>query len=95
MIHGKRAEAIKGFRELMQQENEDQCLDDQIKLQKTDGEVKTEIEAMMNGETIGKLLGLEKSKRQEILQKIKKSEGITQRQIARVTGISQNIIFKA
>jgi putative transposase len=57
--------------------------------------VKAEIEAIMNGEPIEKLLELEKSKRQEILQKIKKSEGVTQRQIARVTGISQNIVFKA
>jgi putative transposase len=55
--------------------------------------VKAEIEAIMNGEPIEKLLELEKSKRQEILQKIKKSEGVTQRQIARVTGISQNIVF--
>ncbi|MDD2360137.1 MAG: hypothetical protein PHE66_06840 [Syntrophaceticus schinkii] len=57
--------------------------------------MKAEIEAIMNGEPIEKLLELEKSKRQEILQKIKKSEGVTQRQIARVTGISQNIVFKA
>ena len=46
--------------------------------------MKAEIEAIMNGEPIEKLLELEKSKRQEILQKIKKSEGVTQRQIARV-----------
>lgn len=61
----------------MQQENEDQCLDDQIKSRKTDGEVMAEIEAMMNGEPIGKLLGFEKAKRQEILQK--RSEGVAQR----------------
>ncbi len=94
MIHEKRTEAIKGFREFMKQENEDKCLDEQIKLRKTDGEVKAEIEAMMSGEPIGKLLGLEKAKRQEILKKIKRSEGVTQRQIARVTGISPNIVFK-
>ncbi|MDD4347400.1 MAG: hypothetical protein PHZ11_11115 [Desulfitobacteriaceae bacterium] len=95
IIHEKRPESIKGFREFMLQENEDQCLDYHIKLRKTDSEVKAEIEAIMNGESIEKLLGLEKSKRQEILRKIKKSEGVTQRQIARVTGISQNIVFKA
>jgi REP element-mobilizing transposase RayT len=94
MIHENRKEAIKGFRGFMNQENEDKCLDDQIKLRKTDGEVKAEIEAMMNGAPIGKLAGLEKAKRQEILKKIKRSEGVTQRQIARVTGISTNIVFK-
>jgi len=95
ILHEKGTEAIKVFKEFMQQENEDQCLDNQMKIRKTDGEVKAEIETMMNGEKIGKLLGLEKAKRQEILQQIKRSEGVTQRQIARVTGISQNIVFKA
>jgi len=95
MMDENRTEAIKEFKEFMQQENEDQCLDDQTKMRKTDGEVKAEIEALMNGEPIGKLLGLEKAKLREILQKVKRSQGITQRQIARVTGISQNIVFKA
>jgi len=95
IMNEKKTEAIKAFRAFMQQENEDQCLDNQIKVRKTDEEVKAEIEDLMNGEPIGKLPGLEKAKRQEILQQIKRSEGVTQRQIARVTGISQNIVFKA
>lgn len=95
IIHENRTEAIKRFREYMKQENDDDCLDDQIKLRKTDGEVKAEIEAMLNGEPIGRLMELEKSKRQEILRTIKKSEGVTQRQIARVTGLHQSIVFKA
>lgn len=95
IMHEKRTEAIQVFRTFMQQENDDQCLDNQIKTRKTDGEVKAEIEALMNGEPIGKLSGLEKTKRKEILQQIKGSEGVTQRQIARVTGISQSIVFKA
>ena len=95
MIHEKRAEAIKGFREFMRQENDDHCLDDQVKLRKTDEEVKAEIDSLMNGEPLSKLLGLEKTARKEILQKIKRSEGVTQRQIARVTGLNQSVIFKA
>lgn len=95
IMHDERTKAIKRFRSFMQQENEDQCLDDRIKTRKTDGQVKDEIEAMMNGESIGKIITLEKVKRQEILKQIKRIEGVTQRQIARVTGISQNIVFKA
>jgi len=95
LIHKNRTEAIKKFREFMKLKNEDICLDDQIKLRKTDEDVKAEIEAMMSGEPIGKMLGLGKEKRQEILKKIKKSKGVTQRQIARITGISPNIVFKA
>ena len=95
MIHEKRKEAVKGFREFMNQQNEDKCLEDEIKLRKTDGEVAAEIEAMMNGDPIGKLMRMEKEKRQEILRKLKRSEGVTQRQIARVVGINPNIVFKA
>lgn len=49
----------------------------------------------MNGELIGKLQGMEKAQRNEILRKIKESEGVTLRQIARVTGLSLNIVYSA
>ncbi|HOB11760.1 MAG TPA: transposase [Syntrophomonadaceae bacterium] len=94
-MHKTRAEAVRIFREFMQMENDDQCLDDEIKTSKTDNEVKAEIEAMMNGEPIERLLEFDKVKRDEILHQIKQSTGVTQRQIARVTGISPNIVFKA
>ena len=94
-IHQNKDIAIQGLREFMMQENEDKCIDHEIRKRKSDGEVKDEIEALMNGEKISKLQAMEKQERREILQKIKKSNGISQRQIARVTGISPNIIFKA
>jgi predicted transcriptional regulator len=40
------------------------------------------------------LQSLEIDKRNEIIRQIKGIEGVTQRQIARVTGIHQSIIFK-
>ena len=95
MINENKTEAFKEFKEFMKQENDDNCLDDQIKLRKTDGELRVEIEAMLNGEPLGILLELDKSQRQEILRTIKQSEGVTQRQIARVTGLNQSIVFKA
>jgi len=79
----------------MKQENEDTCLDEEIKRKKTDGEVKTEIEAMMDGEPIGKLQSLEKEKRNAILRTIKASEGVTLRQIARVTGLNAMNVQRA
>ena len=79
----------------MQLENYDQCLDDEITTRKTDSEVKEEIEATMDGKSVERLSDLEIAQRNEILHQIKKSAGVTQRQIARVTGISQNIVFKA
>jgi putative transposase len=95
IFHRNRMEAIQAFREFMKQENEDTCLDEEIKRKKTDGEVKTEIEAMMDGEPIGKLQSLEKEKCNAILRTIKASEGVTIRQIARVTGLNAMNVQRA
>lgn len=90
-----RTVAIERFREHMKVDILEKCLDDEIKLRKTDCELKTEIEAMLNGIPLMTLQNMEKKKRDEILRKIKAIAGATQRQIARVTGLNQNIIFKA
>jgi hypothetical protein len=95
IIHVERSKAVDRLREFMGQENDDKCLEDEIHKRKSDGEVKTEIETLMNGELIGKLQGMEKAQRNEILRKIKESEGVTLRQIARVTGLSLNIVYSA
>lgn len=79
----------------MKRENDDICLDDNAKKRKKDREVKAEIEALMNGELIGKLPGMEKTQRNEILRKIRESEGVTLRQISRVTGLSLYIVCSA
>ena len=92
IIHVERSKAIERLRDFMGQENDDNCLDHEIKKRKSDGEVKAEIETLMNGELIGKLQGMDKAQRNEILRKIKESEGVTLRQIARVTGLSLNIV---
>ena len=67
------------------------CLDVEIKPRKTDGEVRAEIETMLNGKPITTLQLMEKQKRNEILGRSRVIEGVTQRQIARVTGLNQNI----
>ncbi len=90
-----REKALQSFQKFMKQENEDKCLEDEAKNRKTDKEVKTIIEQLMSGEPIGKLQGMERAERNEILRKIKASDGITLRQISRVTGLSVDIIFKA
>jgi putative transposase len=91
----KKTVAIKRFTEYMQEENQDACLDDEIKLRLSDANLITEIEAILNGEPIAALQSMEKRKRNELLKKIKTIKGSTQRQIARVTGLKLNIIFKA
>jgi hypothetical protein len=42
-----------------------------------------------------RLKDLDKKKRNEILKKIKKIDGVSLRQIVRVTGLSLSFVFKA
>ncbi|MDD3364141.1 MAG: hypothetical protein PHZ03_04110 [Syntrophomonas sp.] len=49
-------------------------LEDDAKPRKTDSEIKTEIEKLMSGEPIGKLQGMAKAKRNEILKMIKAND---------------------
>ena len=79
----------------MKRENEDKGLEDEVKHRKIDSEVKTEIEILMSGEPIGKLQGMEKAKRNEIMKLIKANDGVSLRQISRVTGLSVDIVFNA
>lgn len=95
IINQDRERAIEAIREFMKQENEDNCLEDKAKHRKTDSEVKTEIEKLMSGEPIGRLQNMEKAKRNEVLRKIKLVDGISLRQISRVTGLSVDIVFNA
>ena len=57
--------------------------------------MKAEIGSLMDGEPIGKLQGMEKEKRNAILRTIKASEGVTLRQIARVTGLNAMNVQRA
>jgi len=90
----ERTEAIERFREHMSMEIQEKCLEDEIKPRRTDDELRAEIEAMLDGKPVTILQIMEKKKRNEILRQIKGIAGATQRQIARVTGLNQNIVFK-
>jgi putative transposase len=95
IIRDNQEHAILAFREFMKQENEDQCLDEPMKLRKPDGEVKADIERLMKGKSIARLQGMERPIRNKILRKTKAIDGISLRQIARVTGLSVDIIYNA
>jgi DNA-directed RNA polymerase specialized sigma24 family protein len=49
----------------------------------------------MIGFNLAEIKSLPKEQRDEMLSRIKKIEGITQRQAARILGISPNLIFKS
>lgn len=79
----------------MKEETSDHFLDIEIKVRKSDADLYKEIQKMLNGRVVTELQTMEKKTRDEILQCIKEFDGVTQRQIARVTGINQSTVFKA
>ena len=86
--------AINRYQEYMKEKNEDKCMEYKI-ARKSDDEVFKAVVKLMEGLPIHSLMSLEKSKRDKIIIKAKKIEGVTQRQLARVLGISPNLVFKA
>jgi REP element-mobilizing transposase RayT len=89
--------AIAKFKEYNELRNNDYCLDDRIneRVRLSDEDARIEILNQINGIELAQIKSLSKKKRDEVLQKVKRIDGITQRQAARILGISANIIFKA
>ena len=89
-----RPKAISLFIEFMNAGNKDQCLDDEEKVELTDKEVKERLRRLgvLNPTALQQF---EKDKRDGILNELKRIEGITKVQIARVTGISRSIVTRA
>jgi len=93
-LNSNRETAIKQFADFMQKDNTDQVMDFVVKQRKSDEDLAQEVKELLNGQPAGILQSLEIDKRNKIIRQIKGVEGVTQRQIARVTGIHQSIIFK-
>lgn len=85
--------AIERFIEFNELSNEDKCLDNSGRKKITDSEAREEIKRIAQYE-LTEIKGLPKAQRDKIILKLKDIEGISQRQIARVLGISTNLVFK-
>lgn len=85
------------FKQFNDQESNESCLDDIIKekVKLSDEEARMEVLKLINGIKIAQIKSLPKKERDPILQKVKKIENITQRQAARILGVSPSLIFKA
>ena len=86
--------SIKRFIEYNEQENEDKFLDDRLRTRLTDEEARDEIIKLIQGYEISQIKSLPKQQRDALLVKIKEIEGLSQRQAARILGISPNLLFK-
>ncbi|WP_210366227.1 transposase [Bacillus sp. REN3] len=84
------------FREYNETPNEDECLNNRTgKRRLSDDEARQEIKKMLKGVEIAQVKSLPRHERVEVLKDLKTVEGLTQRQAARILGISASIIFRA
>ncbi|MFA9559282.1 transposase [Evansella sp. AB-rgal1] len=91
-----RTQAMELFKEFNERRNDDQCLDDHHYVRRlSDEEVRTEIKRVLGRMEIAHVKTLSRIHRTAILREIKKVEGVSQKQVARILGISVNLVYKA
>jgi putative transposase len=91
MFSSDRIKAVEQFQKYMNEPNEDKCLEYEEKRKITDNEVKIYL-TELGVSNISDLQQSEKNKRNEIIKSMKSIEGITIRQLSRITGISKSVI---
>ncbi|HEY8500916.1 MAG TPA: transposase [Clostridia bacterium] len=88
-----RVKAIELFKKHTEEESKDQCLEVRETIRVSDEEVIAQMK-QLGIQTISQLQTLEKKKRNEIIRIIKRIEGVSIRQMARITGISKSVISR-
>ncbi|OAS87805.1 MULTISPECIES: helix-turn-helix domain-containing protein [Metabacillus] len=78
----------------MQESNDDQCLDYKVKTSVSDSDDREYLNKL-GIENISMLQKMEKGDRDRTLAILKELEGVTIRQLSRVTGISKSVIQRA
>ncbi|MDD4496173.1 MAG: transposase [Eubacteriales bacterium] len=86
--------AIQRFNSFSNEENEDKCLEYDESKRIDDVEAIKIIKNIAGVKNINEIQGFEKEKRDEIIKKIKSINGLSIRQIARITGFSYNLVLK-
>jgi hypothetical protein len=88
--------ARKIFIEYMEEGNEDQCLEETKKPNRVSDEVvRNRIGIIMEDRPFNSLQNMEKAERDKTIRKMKEIEGISLRQIARITGLNLKMVYKA
>lgn len=90
----ERRDAINQFIHYMNEDNDDECLDYIEKKSMSDSEVIQHLSEL--GITNNSILQqMEKKDRDALLFKLKKLNGVTVKQISRITGISKSVIYRS
>jgi len=96
LFSGDNILARERFIEFNEMVNQDQCLDHHLdKRRLTDEEAREAINNLLNEIEIAQVKSLPGLQRNEILKKTKEIKGLSQRQIARILGVSKTLISKA
>ena len=97
MFAGDRDIAVAAFKEFNEQVNDDECLDQIVEKEVllSDTEAREKIINTIGKVQLAQIKSFPKAKRDELIRKVKGIKGISQRQAARIMGISPNLIFKA
>ena len=87
----ERSPAKELFLSFMNQSNNDQCLEHTTPIKISDNEIRSYLKKLgvANSSTLQRM---ETTKRNEIIAKLKRLEGVSLRQLSRVTGISKSLI---
>ncbi|MBP1950942.1 hypothetical protein [Virgibacillus litoralis] len=86
-----RSKAIKLFAEYMQVTNDDECLEDHVRVRISDSELKNHL-VKIGVPDSSTLQQMKKEERNAILLELKGLNAVTIRQLARITGISNSVI---
>lgn len=87
---------VEKFKEFNERKNNDRCLEASTKKNRlTDEEARLEIRSLLGTIAIAQVKSLPKEQRNTILQKVKRIDGLTLRQAARILGVSVSLIYRA
>lgn len=85
----------KYFREFNERPNQDACLDEPVyKRRCTDEEARIEIQKILREIQIPQVKTLPREHRNELLREIKRIDGLSLRQVARIIGVSASLVSK-
>lgn len=90
-----KTEGIKKFIEYNEIRNNEQFLDDCVKIRLTDDEAREKIRKTVSEHEIPTIKSLPKPQRDKTVCKIKRINGLTQRQISRILGIPLSLVNRA
>jgi hypothetical protein len=95
MFSEKEEESIKALQQFTEAENEDNCLEDLEATALSDSQARGVIQRVLNHKPVKILQEMSKADRDTVLRNLKEIEGLSIRQISRLTGESFNIVKRA